>query len=603
MTISLSTAQTDSNSLLLKDSESYLAGLIPEYQKTIKSVRKLREKEEGFLSAAHQNRLEALYIAFDIGEIIENEVIAAYGESKMTEFSNLCGFQFKTAYNYLNLYRAAGFKALLTEHKDLPRTYWYAIGSKIKWDEDMMGDMLRRSLLQFPIWKDANTDDLSVSANADDNNNPVADMDKVKQVGKALNDIRNTLKEQNIYYAFRDYELHIGKPPQGQKAYEKWLNDYDDHLFFTQKPENQHEDIATFVTERMPLENDEYADICYLLELKNGDQKKYEEALETIAKFQIAVSAITGWTHFKLNIGEKSEAFHEEFKVETRFVKGGYEAIKYAMVKKQKLKEIRQQSPNIEMQQEQDNLMHGDCLTVLKSNAFSKRSIDVCLTDSPYGEEVYCEWREHTKVYHDEPKSTKEAAELLGSVAQVLVNREIIKDQFIWFSFVPIDWVHVFLPPVLDAFKGLNIKHQVLVWDKDMLGKAGGYRTFARQAEAILYVNVGNRALFPITLEENKKPTNMHSSVLKYKAESKAGENEFWKPLGVLEHLIRIATGETIDEDSNSQLILDPFCGSGSTGVAAINCNRDFRLIESHEGQFKKAKDNILEAAGEKTAS
>jgi DNA modification methylase len=142
-----------------------------------------------------------------------------------------------------------------------------------------------------------------------------------------------------------------------------------------------------------------------------------------------------------------------------------------------------------------------------------------------------------------------------------------------------------------------------LVWDKVVDGKAGGYRYFARQAEAILYVNVGNRTLSPITLEGDDKQTNKYSSLLRYRAESKAGENEFWKPLGVLEHLIKLATGEDDNEAANRQVILDPFCGSGSTGVAAINCNRDFRLIESHEGQFKKAKGNILLAAGDKAVS
>ena len=565
------------------------------FQATVTKVKELLKVEQGCLNLAHKNKLEAMMAAFDIGEIIENEVLGPYGSGRMNGFAKLCGFQSdKSAYNYLNLYRAAGFKALLAEHSDLPRTYWYAIGSSIKGGGDLMGDMLRHSLLQFPIWKESDPDTPESSNNPEYKN--VIDNEKLMDVGRALKDFRNELKQDGILYAFQEYELHIGKAPQGQEEVTEWWANHEEHLFYGQKPEDTYREVATFINAGMPSEN-EWVDLCYFLNYDKKDIAKYEAAREKLAKFHIAVSGITGWNHYKMDIGEKSEKLHEEFGIAPSAKDRTYKSIKNEMGRKTEIQEIRKQSPDIETVELKDKLIHGSCLELLNTEAIFKRMIDAVITDPPYGEEVYTEWREHTKVYHDEPKTTKEAADLLGAVAKTLVDREIIKEQFAWFSFCPIDEVHLFLPPVLNAFKGLEIIHQVLAWDKVGAGKIGGFRYFARQVEAIIYVNVGNRALSPITLEGDNKQSNKHSSLIRCRAESKAGENEFWKPLGVLEHLIKLATGEDDNEAANRQVILDPFCGSGSTGVAAINCHRDFRLIESHEGQFKKAKDNILEAA------
>ena len=43
-------------------------------------------------------------------------------------------------------------------------------------------------------------------------------------------------------------------------------------------------------------------------------------------------------------------------------------------------------------------------------------------------------------------------------------------------------------------------------------------------------------------------------------------------------------------------MVLDCFMGSGTTGVAAKNLNRNFIGIEKDEGYFKIAKDRIEKA-------
>lgn len=56
-----------------------------------------------------------------------------------------------------------------------------------------------------------------------------------------------------------------------------------------------------------------------------------------------------------------------------------------------------------------------------------------------------------------------------------------------------------------------------------------------------------------------------------------------------MEELILIHTNK-------EELILDPFMGSGTTGVACVNTNRNFIGIEVNEEYFKIAERRIEDA-------
>ena len=58
------------------------------------------------------------------------------------------------------------------------------------------------------------------------------------------------------------------------------------------------------------------------------------------------------------------------------------------------------------------------------------------------------------------------------------------------------------------------------------------------------------------------------------------------KPVSVMEDIIKIHTTECMT-------ILDPFAGSGTTGVACINTNRNFIGIELNKEYFDVAKERI----------
>jgi site-specific DNA-methyltransferase (adenine-specific) len=64
------------------------------------------------------------------------------------------------------------------------------------------------------------------------------------------------------------------------------------------------------------------------------------------------------------------------------------------------------------------------------------------------------------------------------------------------------------------------------------------------------------------------------------------------KPTVLLSHLIKIFTVE-------GAVILDPFLGSGSTAVAAVESSRQFIGIERDEGYFEISNTRIKKAIEE----
>ena len=75
-------------------------------------------------------------------------------------------------------------------------------------------------------------------------------------------------------------------------------------------------------------------------------------------------------------------------------------------------------------------------------------------------------------------------------------------------------------------------------------------------------------------LNDNKQMKAVWSTSLTKPSEKKNGKHPTQKPLELLERIILASTNE---ED----LILDPFCGSSTTGIAAKKLNRNFIGIDN----------------------
>jgi site-specific DNA-methyltransferase (adenine-specific) len=68
--------------------------------------------------------------------------------------------------------------------------------------------------------------------------------------------------------------------------------------------------------------------------------------------------------------------------------------------------------------------------------------------------------------------------------------------------------------------------------------------------------------------------------------EKEHGKHPTQKPLELLERLVLACTQE-------GDMVLDPFCGSGTTGVASVKHNRKFVGIDSSSEYVKLSKSRI----------
>ena len=76
-------------------------------------------------------------------------------------------------------------------------------------------------------------------------------------------------------------------------------------------------------------------------------------------------------------------------------------------------------------------------------------------------------------------------------------------------------------------------------------------------------------------------------------SEKAEGKHPTQKPEYLLERIVLASTAE-------GQVILDPFCGSGTTGVEAVRCGRKFIGIEINEEYLEISKKRLEKVADDK---
>ena len=85
---------------------------------------------------------------------------------------------------------------------------------------------------------------------------------------------------------------------------------------------------------------------------------------------------------------------------------------------------------------------------------------------------------------------------------------------------------------------------------------------------------------------------DFYETSLTPKKEKKYGGHPTQKPESLLTHLVRLLSNE-------GEMVLDPFMGSGSTGVSSLKLKRKFIGIELDEEYYDLAKRNILSLSEE----
>jgi len=143
-----------------------------------------------------------------------------------------------------------------------------------------------------------------------------------------------------------------------------------------------------------------------------------------------------------------------------------------------------------------------------------------------------------------------------------------------------------------------------IVWFKPNGAPNLGGRSFAASHETLIWASLGKSAKHTFNyldmkhgdfsgdlLKKSEKQMRSVWSIPNTPSREKAhGRHPTQKPLALIERLVLACT-------SPGDLILDPFAGSGTTGVAAVSNGRRFIGFETDANYSKLARARIREAA------
>ena len=138
------------------------------------------------------------------------------------------------------------------------------------------------------------------------------------------------------------------------------------------------------------------------------------------------------------------------------------------------------------------------------------------------------------------------------------------------------DWRMV--PSLAPAIESAGLRFQnMVVWDKGMMGLGLGFRA---QHEIVLHYTAGSPKYHDLGTSNVLRSARVGSG---------DREHQTQKPVDLLERLVRVACAP-------GAVVLDPFMGSGSTGVACANLDRKFVGIEREPKYFDIACRRIEDA-------
>lgn len=208
-------------------------------------------------------------------------------------------------------------------------------------------------------------------------------------------------------------------------------------------------------------------------------------------------------------------------------------------------------------------LYKGDCLEVMKT--IPDNSVDLVLTDIPYGEV--------NRKSSGLRKLDKGCADLVSFDMDKMLNHIIRVCKGSVYIFCGIEQVSKIKRTLVDN----KFSVRLIVWEKTNPSPMNGNRIWLSGVECCVYGKVP------------KATFNGHcrNTVLRFPC-GKSKIHPTQKPIGLFEDLIKVSSNE-------NNIVLDPFMGSGTTGVACKNLNRNFIGIELDEKYFKIAKERIGE--------
>lgn len=216
-------------------------------------------------------------------------------------------------------------------------------------------------------------------------------------------------------------------------------------------------------------------------------------------------------------------------------------------------------------------LMQGDCLDRMKE--IEAGSVDMVLTDPPYGMDFQSNRRTVMNKF-DKIKNDKELSWLDAFVDEC---HRVMSENSAIYIFCSWHKLDQFKVSIERRFKLKNM----IVWVKNNHGSGDLKGGYAPKHEIIFYASKGR------VLNRGKR---MPDVIYADKIASKNLVHPTEKNISMLEVFVN-------QHSDQGRTILDPFMGSGTTGLACVNTGRNFIGIELDDNYYSIAKNRIQEAA------
>ena len=227
------------------------------------------------------------------------------------------------------------------------------------------------------------------------------------------------------------------------------------------------------------------------------------------------------------------------------------------------------------------NLYNDNCLTILDTLLKSGCKVDCIVTDPPYLI-AYKTSRRKDKTHkfcHEIDNDRPSDTELIKNFIEK--SFQLLKDNSAFYCFCSWKTSDIFKNLLEKA--GFTIKNQI-IWVKNNHTSGDLKAQFGQQYEVCFYCNKGRKFI------NGKRLTDVWFFD-RVSGKSLVHQNQ--KPVELIEQIILKSTDE-------NDTILDPFMGSGTTGIACVNNNRNFIGIELDKQYFDIAQNRIKEAVEKK---
>jgi site-specific DNA-methyltransferase (adenine-specific) len=228
-------------------------------------------------------------------------------------------------------------------------------------------------------------------------------------------------------------------------------------------------------------------------------------------------------------------------------------------------------------------LMQGDCLELMKD--IQDKSIDMILCDLPYGTTrnkwdsiIPLEplWEQYKRIIKDNGAIVLTAQTPFDKVLGAS-NLDMLRYEWIWEKTESTGFLNAKKMP-LKKHENILVFYKKLPTYNPQFTKGTPY---SYQKDGISSDNYGDSKGTNKIINEGKR---YPVSIITFKKDK--GLHPTQKPVALCEYLIKTYTNE-------GETVLDNCMGSGTTGVACKNLNRNFIGIELDEEYFKIAKERI----------